>query len=274
VMEDALTLTFMLIVLATLGDGDGLADYRTLIGAWVAYKTLRLTWQLLVVTTTWEQQVETEHVDHPYTPDHHQQMKIKQQKLQQLLQSSSIIETAFSSDDSSQSTVESESSVSASTSTSISISTLPDDNTKINNVTTSTDNDTETWIIHGAEYRLQDYVARHPGGLEAIMLGRGRDCTALYESYHPFTNKHKVVLEKYRVAASSASSQTDTLQNKYRGSSTDHFYEVLCQRVAQTLTEKGIHPVKDRCATVTRTLYYGLVLVALTISGISHVKVR
>lgn len=250
VIEDALTLTVLLTVLATLGDGDGLADYHQHIWAWVAYKTLRLTWQTL--TGPWQ----------PLDADAEQQCIEQQQskhqepqKRHQLLQSVS--------DDSSQSTVESESSGSASTSSTL------DDN--INSTDTNTN--TETWIIHGEEYRLQDYVARHPGGLEAIMLGRGRDCTALFESYHPFTNKHKVVLEKYRVAVSSQTSQSKQ-QNKYNGSNHDHFYEVLCQRVALALRGKGIDPKQDRCATPFRILYYGLVLVALVMSGISHVQVR
>lgn len=47
------------------------------------------------------------------------------------------------------------------------------------------------WTIHGKDYDLSDFVERHPGGKEAILLGRGRDCTALFESYHPFTNRHR-----------------------------------------------------------------------------------
>jgi cytochrome b involved in lipid metabolism len=46
------------------------------------------------------------------------------------------------------------------------------------------------WWIHGNGYDLDDFVKRHPGGREAILLGKGRDCTALVESYHPFTSQH------------------------------------------------------------------------------------
>jgi hypothetical protein len=45
------------------------------------------------------------------------------------------------------------------------------------------------WTVHGVEYDLSGFV--HPGGSEALELGRGRDCTALFESYHPFTQKHR-----------------------------------------------------------------------------------
>ena len=47
------------------------------------------------------------------------------------------------------------------------------------------------WRIHGKEYDLADFVNKHPGGKESILLGRGRDCTALFESYHAFTNQHR-----------------------------------------------------------------------------------
>jgi hypothetical protein len=47
------------------------------------------------------------------------------------------------------------------------------------------------WRIHGKDFDLEDFVDSHPGGKEAILLGRGRDCTAMFESYHPFTNRHR-----------------------------------------------------------------------------------
>ena len=47
------------------------------------------------------------------------------------------------------------------------------------------------WYIHGVAYDLEEFVERHPGGVEAIRLGRGRDCTALFESYHAFSENSK-----------------------------------------------------------------------------------
>ena len=48
----------------------------------------------------------------------------------------------------------------------------------------------DLWWINGNGYTLDAFVGRHPGGVEAILLGKGRDCTALVESYHPFNNHH------------------------------------------------------------------------------------
>jgi len=58
----------------------------------------------------------------------------------------------------------------------------------------------ELWTIHGQKYDLAAFVDRHPGGTEAILLGKGadgHDCTQLFESYHPFTERHRLVLAKY-----------------------------------------------------------------------------
>jgi cytochrome b involved in lipid metabolism len=49
------------------------------------------------------------------------------------------------------------------------------------------------WLIHGQEYNLADFVHQHPGGKEAILLGQGRECTALFESYHSFTKQNRYV---------------------------------------------------------------------------------
>ena len=35
-------------------------------------------------------------------------------------------------------------------------------------------------------YDVSKFVARHPGGMEQIMKGVGRDVTAVFESYHSF----------------------------------------------------------------------------------------
>lgn len=57
--------------------------------------------------------------------------------------------------------------------------------------------DSQLWTIHGRQYDLRSFVSAHPGGERAILLGQGRDCTELFESYHPLTNRHRAVLLKY-----------------------------------------------------------------------------
>ncbi len=43
-------------------------------------------------------------------------------------------------------------------------------------------------------YDVSQFVARHPGGMEQIMMGAGRDVTQLFESYHPLeVSKYEIV---------------------------------------------------------------------------------
>jgi cytochrome b involved in lipid metabolism len=125
------------------------------------------------------------------------------------------------------------------------------------------------WWIHGKGYDLDDFVRRHPGGTEAILLGKGRDCTALFESYHAFTQPHaKAVLEKY------ATQSRKPQQSSNNENDEDQFYTVLKDRVMATLKEKGVDPIRDRGATWSRTLYYLLVFCGWIATGFAHVTVR
>lgn len=36
-------------------------------------------------------------------------------------------------------------------------------------------------------YDVSGFIARHPGGVDQLMLGAGRDVTILFESYHHFS---------------------------------------------------------------------------------------
>lgn len=122
--------------------------------------------------------------------------------------------------------------------------------------------DNELWWIHGNGYDLEYFVERHPGGREAILLGKGRDCTALVESYHAFSSHHGRVLEKYlykQVAGSKAEP--------------DFFYDILKQRAAAALKARGMDPVQDRGAGWLRTLYYFVIVMAVFATGYTHVKV-
>ena len=59
--------------------------------------------------------------------------------------------------------------------------------------------DPNHWLVHGKKFDLRKFVDKHPGGAHAIGFGRGRDCTWLVESYHPYSDKIWQVLRKYQV---------------------------------------------------------------------------
>eukprot|EP00903_Cladosiphon_okamuranus_P017023 g15688.t3 len=52
-------------------------------------------------------------------------------------------------------------------------------------------------IFRGKVYNLTPFLHYHPGGIPEIMKGAGRDCTALYDKYHPWVNFESLVGNLY-----------------------------------------------------------------------------
>jgi len=48
-------------------------------------------------------------------------------------------------------------------------------------------------------YDITSWLDRHPGGKVVLLLVAGRDCTDLFDSYHPFTDKPREVLDKFYI---------------------------------------------------------------------------
>lgn len=57
--------------------------------------------------------------------------------------------------------------------------------------------DPNLWYIHGHAYDLSQFVNKHPGGAFTLLSARGRDCTGLFESYHPWNDNNRKVLAAY-----------------------------------------------------------------------------
>eukprot|EP00854_Cymbomonas_tetramitiformis_P017775 gene17775-21172_t len=56
------------------------------------------------------------------------------------------------------------------------------------------------WTINNRRYDLSSFVDQHPAGKLAILLGRGRNCTELFESYHSLAgDAPRKILERYYV---------------------------------------------------------------------------
>ena len=128
----------------------------------------------------------------------------------------------------------------------------------------------KSWIIHGTQYDLSTFT--HPGGKEALALGQGRDCTHLFESYHPFTTRHEIVLQKYKHTLDSI--DTVTVADTKKPIPRDLFYDELKQRVYHSLQEQDFDPFKDQTAPIERVVYYCLVATALLLATIAHIQVR
>ena len=92
----------------------------------------------------------------------------------------------------------------------------------------------DLWLIHGRYYDLSSYVQQHPGGAHMILLGKGKDCTELFESVHS-TAKIDVarLLKRYEVAYGAAEIDESPFDWQHRG-----FYKDLSQRVQGYFKER------------------------------------
>lgn len=87
------------------------------------------------------------------------------------------------------------------------------------------------WVLHGQVYDFTDFVKYHPAGSRAILLGRGRDCTVLFESYHTILPSD-ALLEKYRVSAPNVKLE-ESRSAKLFSFEEGGFYRTLKQRTRE-----------------------------------------
>jgi cytochrome b involved in lipid metabolism len=55
------------------------------------------------------------------------------------------------------------------------------------------------WFVDGNAYDLKEFVAKHPGGREALRLAQGTNCTELFRTYHLLRAPTRVLLLKHLV---------------------------------------------------------------------------
>ncbi|KAL6055315.1 heme binding [Balamuthia mandrillaris] len=98
------------------------------------------------------------------------------------------------------------------------------------------------WAIHGEYYDLSSFVERHPGGEEMLLVGKGRDCTELFESVHALSQLNlKALLAKYKVERSVWSALPNCPPpppDQFTWES-NGFYSVLTQKVKRHFAEKA-----------------------------------
>mmetsp|Transcript_65691 Transcript_65691/g.140485 ORF Transcript_65691/g.140485 Transcript_65691/m.140485 type:complete len:531 (-) Transcript_65691:343-1935(-) len=131
--------------------------------------------------------------------------------------------------------------------------------------------DQNVWTIHGKKYDLSSWAKDHPGGELMINLGRNRDCTGLFESYHAFIDRAKLfkVLARFEIhsekevtgAAEPAQSQAeDNLTGLEFG---DPFHEDVKLMVREHFQNgKKSHKMKPWVACVMISLIISEVVLA------------
>jgi len=75
------------------------------------------------------------------------------------------------------------------------------------------------WNIYGKQYDLTDFINTHPGGRYVLEKTKGlEDCTALFETYHAFSDMEKILqtLNKYEIKDQDISVYTTPNFTQYR----------------------------------------------------------
>eukprot|EP01084_Bolivina_argentea_P267811 454717_1 len=129
-------------------------------------------------------------------------------------------------------------------------------------VESSTNYDENLWTIHGVKYDLSSFADKHPGGKNAILLGKGRDCSALFESYHPFTDAPRQILNLYtceKAGGSGGIAEVAVPRRKIPSQKdVDPFYHEMCNRVRGVFESNGIDTsrIGNFTATKFRIVHY------------------
>jgi fatty acid desaturase len=90
----------------------------------------------------------------------------------------------------------------------------------------------DLWVIHGEYYDLSTFVQKHPGGEENLLLGKGRDCTELFESIHCLSKSNvKAILKKYKVKPDQIPEEAPPAPADTFTWKQGDFYDTLVQKV-------------------------------------------
>eukprot|EP01084_Bolivina_argentea_P306852 530312_1 len=102
------------------------------------------------------------------------------------------------------------------------------------------------WYYNGKAYDFGNFVSSHPGGESAISLGKGRDCTALFESYHTRLPSTDLLL-KYRINKDDDDNNKKNVADinnvtfSYKNSG---FYRTVKQRALEYFIKNGYRDTK------------------------------
>lgn len=112
------------------------------------------------------------------------------------------------------------------------------------------------WYVHGKKYDFTPFLKTHPGGDYMLLLGKGRECTELFESVHSMTglDRPNSLLSKYEVEEMSEDEKkysADIFSWEEKG-----FYSTITKRVRKHF---GNRDYKAQWSLYFRLLAYWIV---------------
>jgi delta11-fatty-acid desaturase len=119
-----------------------------------------------------------------------------------------------------------------------------------------------TWLIDGKAYDFTNF--EHPGGPVALNLGRDRDVSQLFRSYHPFSQKPEKLLAKYLIRDESTPQPNP--QELFDWDRESPFFNELRTEVSKVIDLKNVktdwaratqYAIMSVCAIVTLPAFIG-----------------
>lgn len=101
---------------------------------------------------------------------------------------------------------------------------------------------------------FSEWATRHPGGEEFIWMHAGRECTAAFDSYHPFSQVASTTLQKYVIGDLIGQTEFITYPQD------SGFYRECCERVKEYFLINKLDP-----KTITPGAWRTLMLLSLAV---------
>jgi cytochrome b involved in lipid metabolism len=119
----------------------------------------------------------------------------------------------------------------------------------------------DCWTVYkGVVYNISPFLKYHPGGLDEALKAAGRDCTSLYDKYHPWVNAD-AVLGNLRLGKLEASLSVTTHGRAVSEQNSDYGESsrvIIKEKRLENINEIGIDtsPDREQAAVTTRDLLH------------------
>jgi fatty acid desaturase len=121
----------------------------------------------------------------------------------------------------------------------------------------------QLWLINGKYYDLENFIKNHPGGNHSIILGKGIDCSILFEQYHILNDNHKKILKtfeiKYYIEDQKNTSSNDISNIDFINEENENFYKDIRKMVQEYVLKNGKNSHK-----IKYSILYLLIIVLIS----------
>ena len=126
----------------------------------------------------------------------------------------------------------------------------------------------------GEVYDVTEFLGKHPGGRDPLLLCAGRDVTHLFNSYHPIPTR-KLIAKRCKHIGSLKNPPQDSIYTLPKFPEKDKLYEELLSRISGYFRKNELDPnmhapfLRNGAAVIIGTLLFWYMAVSFTSHGYS-----